>query len=161
MDSSPSERDGCRLQLIQALVQQGHSAPERDNRSVAGSRASTPGLVAARIAVIFVCALVVIGCVAEHAGQSAGLGVFNACIGHSQFLTLARDRSGSKVLEVIDDRARDAKVAEVTSGRDAGTLGGAAAGNDRFTMSTATPLGRDASAIERCWDRYSPIASDS
>jgi hypothetical protein len=101
------------------------------------------------------------GCGDEHGGRSAGLGVFNACIGRRQFLTLARDRSGSKVLEVIDDRARDAKVGEVTSGRDAGTLGGAAAGNGRFTMSTAATPGRDAIAIERCWDRYSPIAPDS
>jgi hypothetical protein len=87
--------------------------------------------------------------------------VFNACIGRRQFLALARDRPGTNVIEVIDDRARGAKVGQVTSGRGGGTLGGAAAGNGRFTMSTATPLGRDATAIERCWDQYSPVAPDS
>jgi hypothetical protein len=118
-------------------------------------------LLVARLAAITACAFVVVACGGQHARRSAGLGVFNACIGRRHFLTLARDRSGGKLVEVIDDRARGAKVGQVTSGRDGGILSGAAAVNGRFTMSTATPLGRDASAIERCWDEYSPIAPDS
>jgi hypothetical protein len=94
----------------------------------------------------------------QNGGIPAGLSVFNDCIAHSHFLVLTRNRPGSKMVEVINDRSQGAKVGEVTSGRAGGTLGGAAAGNGRFTMSTATPLGHDATAIENCWDQYSPIA---
>jgi hypothetical protein len=107
------------------------------------------------------CAFVVAACGGQQAGRSAGLRVFNACISRSQFLSLTSDRAGSGLVEVIDDRARGTKVGQVTSGRDAAILGGAAARNGRYTLSTATPLGRDAGVIERCWDQYSPIAPDS
>lgn len=113
-------------------------------------------------ALLGVCAMVSIACGGNrHGSSSAGLSVFNACIARNHFLDLVRDRHATGFVEVINDRAEGAKVGEVTSGRAASILGGAAASNGQFTMSTATPLGRDATAIERCWDQLSPIAPTS
>jgi hypothetical protein len=113
-------------------------------------------------AVIAVSALAIVACGGgQIGGHHAGLRIFNDCIARSHFLVLAYNRSGSEIVEVIRDRVRGETVGEVASGRPAATLGGAAAGNGRLTMSTATPLGRDATAIERCWDRFSPIAPSS
>jgi hypothetical protein len=68
----------------------------------------------------------------------------------------------SSLVETIEDRVHDAVVGEVATNRPPTTiLGGAAAANGRYVMSTATPLGRDASAIERCWDRFFPVAPDA
>ena len=112
-------------------------------------------------ALIAVCALMTVACGGNrHGSSNAGLGVFNSCIARSHFLDLVRHHSGDAV-EVINDRAERAKVGEVTSGRTASILGGAAASNGRFTMATATPLGRDATTVERCWDQFSPIAPES
>lgn len=91
-------------------------------------------------------------------GHGKGVGVFNACITHTRFLALVDRASRNGVIETIRDRADHGLVGEVATGRAPVMLGGAAAGNGRYLMSTATPLGRDASAIETCWDRYSPIA---
>ena len=109
-------------------------------------------------ALIAVSASAIVAC---GGGKNAGLGVFNACIARRHFLVLARNRRGSEMVEVINDRARGAKVGEVTSGRKASTLAGAAAVDGQYTMSTATPLGSDATAIEQCWDQFSPIAPNS
>lgn len=91
-------------------------------------------------------------------GDSGGMAAFNACITQTRFLVLVRHGSGSSVIETVKDRGRGAVVGEVASGRTPATLGGAAAATGRYVMSTATPLGRDASAIEGCWDRVFPIA---
>jgi hypothetical protein len=103
-------------------------------------------------------AVIAFGGVGREGGNSGGLGAFNACITHTRFLVLVRHGYGSSVVATINDRLRGAVVGEVTTGRTPSTLGGAAAENGRHVMSTATPLGRDASAIERCWDRFFPIA---
>lgn len=113
-------------------------------------------------ALIAICVSVSVACGGSRHGRSnPGLGVFNACIARRHFLGLVRDPDAGDIVEVINDRAEGVKVGEVTSGRAAGILGGAAASDGRFTMSTATPLGRDATAIERCWDQFSPIAPRS
>jgi hypothetical protein len=106
-------------------------------------------------------AVVAIGGGGRDSGNSGGLEAFNACITHTRFLVLVRYGHGNSVVATIKDRVRGAVVGEVTAGRTTSTLGGAAAGNGRYVMSTATPLGRDATAIERCWDRFFPIAPDS
>jgi hypothetical protein len=64
-------------------------------------------------------------------------------------------------VETIKDRVRDAVVGEVVTDRQLTTLGGAATANGRYVMSTATQLGRGATAIEGCWDRFFPIAPDA
>jgi hypothetical protein len=94
-------------------------------------------------------------------GNSGGVGAFNACIAQTRFLVLVRHGYGNRLVETIKDRVRDAVVGEVASNRPATTLGGAAAANGRYDMSTATPLGRDATAIEGCWGRFFPIAPDA
>src|SRR5579864_3388965 len=63
--------------------------------------------------------------------------------------------------ETIKDRVSDAIVGQVAPGQPPTTLGGAAAANGRYVISTATPLGRDAIAIEGCWDRFFPLAPDA
>lgn len=87
-----------------------------------------------------------------------GLVAFNGCVRHTRFLALVRRGSNRGIIETIEDRARGTAQGEVASGRAPTMLGGAAAANGPYVMSTATPLGRDASAIERCWDRFFPIA---
>jgi hypothetical protein len=94
-------------------------------------------------------------------GNSGGVGAFNACITQTRFLGLVRHGYGNSFVETIKDRVRDAVVGEVATDRPPTTLGGAAAANGRYVMSTATPLGRDATAIEGCWDRFFPIAPDA
>jgi hypothetical protein len=107
-------------------------------------------------AVLAATAFLIAGC-----GASGGLEVFNGCITHIRFLALARHQRDHGVVDTITDRSRDAVVGEVTTKRGSQTLGGAAATNGRYVMSTAAPLGRDAGAIERCWDRYSPVDPNS
>jgi hypothetical protein len=87
----------------------------------------------------------------------SGLEGFNTCINGDHSLALMRHRPGSRVIVTIMDRQHGTIVGEVATGRTT-TLGGAAAINGRYEMSTATPTGHDASAIERCWDRFFPIA---
>jgi len=95
-------------------------------------------------------------------GKSGGMKEFNACITGTRFLVLTRQEHENSFVETIEDRARSAVVGEVTVNRMPPiTLGGAAAGNGRYVMSTATPLGRDATAIEGCWDRFFPVAPDA
>jgi hypothetical protein len=60
---------------------------------------------------------------------------------------------------MIRDRGRGTVVGEVATGKST-MLGGAAARNGRYLMSTATPVGRDATAIENCWGHSFPIAPD-
>ena len=119
--------------------------------------------VAAAATVAAVLWLSSVGAVAMFDGgsdgdHSGGVGVFNACISHTRFLVLVDRGSRNGVIETIRDRANRGLVGEVAAGRAPVTLGGAAAGDGRYLMSTATPLGRDASAIETCWDRFSPIS---
>jgi hypothetical protein len=92
-------------------------------------------------------------------GASGGMKQFNACITGNRFLVLVRHGRGSIVVETIKDRARRDVVGEVTVNRHPPVmLGGAAAEDDGYVMSTATPLGRDARTIEECWDRPFPVA---
>ena len=91
-------------------------------------------------------------------GNSGGVGAFNACITQTRFLGLVHRGYGNSFVETIQDRMRDAVVGEVAPGRSPTALGGASAANGRYVMSTATPVGRDATAIQGCWDRFFPIA---
>jgi hypothetical protein len=96
-------------------------------------------------------------------GGRSGIATFYACIRETRFLVLVHEPRGGFVLEKITDRARGDLVGEVAVNRafpvaSRPMLGGAAAATDRYLMSTATPDGRDASAIERCWDSFSPPA---
>lgn len=90
-------------------------------------------------------------------GGASGIAIFNGCISHTRYLVLVHEPRGSSAIETIHDRAHGGVVAEVTGAHGA-ILPGAAAATGRYTMSTATPLGRDATAIERCWDKFSPVA---
>jgi hypothetical protein len=114
----------------------------------------------ARVAVVATAAAVIsMGAFAVFAFVgSGGVGAFNACITQTRFLGLVRHGYGNSFVETIKDRVRDAVVGEVATDRPPTTLGGAAAVNGRYDMSTATPLGRDATAIEGCWGRFFPIA---
>jgi hypothetical protein len=115
-------------------------------------------LFAISVAVIAAGAYAVIG--VSDTGDSGGLGVFNACIDHKQFLVLVRHGNQHGVIEALRDRKSGALMGEVVPnhGPFPIMLGGAAAATNRYVMSTATPLGRDPSAIENCWDSYSPVA---
>jgi hypothetical protein len=122
----------------------------------------------ARVAVAATAAVISMGAFAVFAfvgsggdGNSGGVGAFNACITRTRFLVLVGHRDGNGFVETINDRVRDAVVGEVVTDRPPTTLGGAAAANGRYVMSTATPLGRDATAIEGCWDRFFPVAPDA
>lgn len=97
---------------------------------------------------------------ASNSGDSGGLGVFNACLSQKRFLVLVRHRNQHGVIETLRDRKSGALMAEVVpnTGPLPVMLGGAAAATSRYVMSTSTPLGRDPSAIENCWDSYSPVA---
>jgi hypothetical protein len=119
--------------------------------------------VAAAVTAVAVISMSAVAVVAVGGGDGSGgdLEAFNACITHTRFLVLVRPGHRNGVVATIKDRARGAVAGEVTAGRTTGTLGGAAAGNGWYVMSTATPLGRDATAIEGCWDRSFPIAPDS
>jgi hypothetical protein len=98
--------------------------------------------------------------VGNDSADSAGLRVFNACIAQKQLLVLVGHGNQHGVIETVTDRNSGALVGEVAADSRAHPimLGGAAAATNRYVMSTASPLGRDASAIEECWDSYSPIA---
>lgn len=115
-------------------------------------------MVASAAALISMIGFGAFAVVASVGRGGGGVAAFNGCIRQTPFLVLVRHGSGSEVIETIKDRARGALVGQVASGRAATTLGGAAAANGRYVMSTATPLGRDASAIESCWDAEFPIA---
>jgi hypothetical protein len=122
-----------------------------------GSRARA-ALVAIGVLVIAAGACAVVEL--SGSGDSGGLHVFNACIAQKQFLVLVGHGNRHGVIETVTDRKSGGLVAEVADNRaDPMMLGGAAAVANRYVMSTATPLGRDASAIEECWDSYSPVAS--
>jgi hypothetical protein len=112
------------------------------------------------ISMVAVAAVVVAGRGGGDGGKGDGghIAAFNGCISQTGFLVLVRHGFGNGVIETIKDRAHGAVEAEVASGRAPTTLAGAAAANGPYVMSTATPLGRDASSIEECWDRFFPIA---
>ena len=119
-------------------------------------------VTAAAAAVISMAVFAAVAFVVSSGGGSSGGGVggFNSCITGTRFLVLVRHGRENDVVETIKDRALGAVVGEVAAGRHPNTLGGAAAGNGRYVMSTRTPLGRDAVSIEKCWDSFSPIAPD-
>ena len=104
---------------------------------------------------------VVVVVVAFGGSNSGGVGAFNACITQTRFLVLVRYGYGNSLVESIEDRVRDAAVGQVATDRPRTSLGGAGAVNGRYDLSTATPVGRDATAIEGCWDRFFPIAPDA
>jgi hypothetical protein len=92
-------------------------------------------------------------------GNSRSIEQFNACVTHTRFLALASHGQDVGAIETIEDRALGTVVGEVTANHSpANTLGGAAAENDGYVMSTATPRSRDATAIEGCWDHNFPVA---
>ena len=93
-------------------------------------------------------------------GNGSGLSVFNTCIGQKPSLVLVRHGNPHRVIEVLRDRKSGALMGEVTAntGPFPIILGGAAAATDRYVMSTVKPLGPDPTAMEECWDSYSPPA---
>jgi hypothetical protein len=95
-------------------------------------------------------AVIVLTGVGNGGGGEAG---FNACVANDRALVLAGHGSGDGAVEQITHRSRDGVVAMVSTGRSPRTLGGAVAADGGYVMSTATPAGRDALAIEDCWDR--------
>ena len=95
------------------------------------------------------------------ASDGGGVGAFNACVAQTRFLVLIRHGYGNSFVETIKDRVRGTVVGEVATDRPPTTLGGAAAVNGRYDMFTATPLGRDTTAIEGCWGRFFPTARDA
>ncbi len=115
-------------------------------------------LLAVGVAVIAAGAFGVIA--VTNTGDNGGLGVFNACLGQNRFLVLVRRGNQHGVIETLRDRKSGALMGEVVpnTGPLPVMLGGAAAATIRYVMSTSTPLGRDPSAIENCWDSYSPVA---
>jgi hypothetical protein len=119
--------------------------------------------VATAAAVLPMSAVAVVAVVGARGdgGNRGGLAAFNTCIIHTRFLVLVRHGDGNSVIETIRNPVRGAAVSEVASDRAPAILGGAAAANGRYVMSTATPLGRDATAIEGCWDRFFPVAPDA
>ena len=123
-------------------------------RRLAARRREMVASVAAVILALGTYAVVASG----SGGAGGGVTAFNACIRESRFLVVVRHRPGNGVVETINDRARGALEGDVASDRGAPVIGGAAAAGGRYVMSTVTPLGRDASAIERCWDSAFPIA---
>jgi hypothetical protein len=94
-------------------------------------------------------------------GNSGGVRAFDACITQTRFLVLVRHGYGNSLVETIKDRMLDAVVGEVATDRPATTLGGAEGVNGRYDMSTATPLGRDATTVEGCWGRFFPLVPDT
>jgi hypothetical protein len=126
-------------------------------------------MVASAAAVISVVAFAVVAfAVVAFAGRGGGAGAaFNACISQTRFLVLARYASGSEAIEMIKDRAHGAVVGEfalLPSERAAEafstTLAGSGAQNGRYVVFTTVPVGRDATAIELCFDRvFPPFAS--
>jgi hypothetical protein len=136
------------------------AAEWRDNGRVDWRRLRARVAVAATAAVISMGAFAMFAVVGSGDGNSR-VGAFNACITQTRFLVLVRHRDGNGFGETIKDRVRHTVVGEVVTDRSPTTLGGAAAANGRYVMSTATPLGRDATAIEGCWDRFFPVAPDT
>ena len=132
-------------------------------------------MVAASVAAVSsVGAFVVVAVRAIGASSSTGAGAgsgsvaaFNACIGQARFLVLEENRAGNRIIEAIKDRANGTVVgqfAALRSVRAAESLrtpfgiAGSGAVNGRYVLFTKTPLGRDASAIERCGEPEFPVA---
>lgn len=130
-----------------------------------GVRAAAATTVAVLVVMVAMTVIAVAESVTDRR-DSAAIRGFNACITHTSFLVLRRqrnrrpDREPENPIESITDRARGAVVGEVGGSSTAAHLGGAAAVGGRYLMSTATPVGRDAGAVEGCWDRVFPIAPD-
>jgi hypothetical protein len=99
-------------------------------------------------------------------GGSGSAAAFNACISQTRFLVLEKHRAGNKVLEMIKDRAHGAVVGQFAvlpsvrateALRTPFGIAGSGAVNGRYVLFTRTPLGRDASAIERCGEPEFPL----
>jgi hypothetical protein len=123
-------------------------------------------MVASVAAVIWIVAVGAFAVVAP-VGRGGSVAAFNACISQTRFLVLVRHGSGNKVIEMIKDRAHGAVVGEfalLPSVRAAEALptpfgiAGAGAANGRYVLFNRAPLGRDASAIERCGEPEFPVA---
>jgi hypothetical protein len=122
--------------------------------------------VAAVILIVAVGAFAVVAPVGRFGSRDGSVAAFNACIGQTRFLVLVRHGSGNKVIEMITDRANGAMVGEfalLPSVRAAEALptpfgiAGAGAANGRYVLFNRAPLGRDASAIERCGEPEFPV----
>jgi hypothetical protein len=123
-------------------------------------------VAASAAAVSSVVAFAVFAVVAVGGSGGGGVAAFNACISQTRFLVLAKHRSGNKVIEMIKDRAHGAVVGQfalLPSVRAAEALpapfgiAGAGAANGRYVLFTRAPVGRDASAIERCGEPEFPL----
>lgn len=123
-------------------------------------------MVAAIVAAVSSVVAFAVFAVVAIGGSGGGVPAFNACISQTRFLFLAKHGSGNKVIEMIKDRARGAEVAEfalLPSVRAAEPLSspfgiaGAETANGRYVLFTRAPLGRDASAIERCGEPEFPL----
>jgi hypothetical protein len=121
-------------------------------------------MVASAAAVISVVAFAVVAFAVRDGGARPA---FNACISQTRSLVLGRHASGNKAIALIRDRAHGAVVGEfalLPSERAAEafstTLAGSGAQNGRHVVFTTDPVGRDATAIELCFDRvFPPLAS--
>lgn len=115
---------------------------------------------AATISAAVIAAVVV---VSDAPGSGSGT-AFDACISQTRSLVLTHHRSGDKVIETIKDRAHSEVVGEfarLPSERAAEAfptpVTGAAARNGRYVMFTNDLVGRDPTAVERCFDRVFPL----
>jgi hypothetical protein len=118
-------------------------------------RLGTRGAAAVTAVVAIALVAVVINALG-HEPHGGGVATFNACIKRTRFLVLVRHGNSTSATETIDDRARGGEVGEVAIGRRAPMVGVSASGNGRYVMSTATPVGRDASSIDGCWNSAFP-----
>lgn len=88
---------------------------------------------------------------------------FNSCVRQTRFLVVVPHRSGTTVIELIKARGHSAVVggfAALPSARAANLFptanAGSGARNGRYVMFTTVALGRNASAIQDCFDRFFP-----
>lgn len=129
---------------------------ERETLSIVTGLASRERarVIATTMAALGACAVAL---VLYLANRTTGIAIFNNCITQARFLVLVPHRQ-QPVIETIRDRGRGALVGQVVTAGAGPTLPGAAAATDQYLMSTPAPSGRDATAIEQCWDSYSPPA---
>jgi hypothetical protein len=106
---------------------------------------------------------VLVPCLVACGGSSSATQAFNGCISQTRFLVLVQHGSGNNVNEMIKDRMRGVVVGDFAALRSERaaeafptTLAGSGARNGRYVVFTTVPVGRDATAIERCFDRVFP-----